>query len=196
MQITENLFELTDEQIESSKIIYNGKIIKCLVAPYHTFSQLENIVTFTKNTFLFPERELNIIKLRGFISMIVNNTSTDEFRIITTNQNIIIDMIDTSVRLLTESGDIVESPCKTFLTNIHVIKCELLENKKHQLNKNEITESQKRVRYIVDKLNKKGQNIKRSEYISLLKEIDIIGEPIMKSKLMEMAEENLTILDN
>lgn len=30
--IKENLFELTEEQIEMSKTLYNGKIIKCLVA--------------------------------------------------------------------------------------------------------------------------------------------------------------------
>ena len=120
MQITKNLFELTNEDIESSKMMYNGKIIKCLVTPYHTYAQLEKVVPFTKNTFLLPERELPITQIKGVVSMIVNSPSTDEFRIITTSQNIIMDMIDTSVRVLTESGDVVKSPCKTFMANIRV----------------------------------------------------------------------------
>lgn len=65
--IKENLFDLTPEQIEMSKNIYGGKIIKCLVAPYHSYNQLEKEVTYTKNTFLFPEREMSSSQCSSFI---------------------------------------------------------------------------------------------------------------------------------
>jgi len=45
--IQENLFDLTSDQIDQSKMIYNDKVIKCLVAPYHTYSQLEKLITYT-----------------------------------------------------------------------------------------------------------------------------------------------------
>ena len=92
MKINQNLFDLTPEQIETSKMMYSGKVIKCLVAPYHSYQELEKTVSFTKTTYLFPEREASVPQLRNLISMIVANPSTDEFRIITTNQNIIMDM--------------------------------------------------------------------------------------------------------
>ena len=77
--IKENLFDLTPEQIDMSKNIYNGKIIKCLVAPYHNYNQLEKVVTYTKNTFLFPEREMTSAQCSSLINMLVKNPSQDEF---------------------------------------------------------------------------------------------------------------------
>jgi len=56
MEIQNNLFDLTSEQEATSKMLYNGKIIKCLVAPYHTYNQLEKVIPYTKTTYLFPER--------------------------------------------------------------------------------------------------------------------------------------------
>lgn len=49
--------------------------------------------------------------------MIVKNPSQEEFRIVTVNQNIIMDMVDDCVRVLTQDGRIVPSPVKTFLAN-------------------------------------------------------------------------------
>ena len=93
MKINQNLFDLTIDQEATSKMMYNGKVIKCLVAPYHSYTQLEKIVPFTKTTYLFPEREMSISQVKSLISMIAANPSQEEFRIVTANQNIIIDMV-------------------------------------------------------------------------------------------------------
>jgi hypothetical protein len=130
--IQENLFDLTEEQISMSKTIYNGKIIKCLVAPYHSHRELEELITYTPTTYLFPEREMTSEQALSFISMVISNpkiNKDDEIRIITSSQSIILDMIDDCVRILTEHNTVVDCPIKTFMANIHDIRYEVLENK-------------------------------------------------------------------
>ena len=90
-EIKPNLFDLSKEEEQSSKMMYEGKIFKCLVAPYHTYQELEKIIPYTKNTYLFPERDIPSGKLPSLVSMMVKNPSKEEFRIITTNQFIILD---------------------------------------------------------------------------------------------------------
>lgn len=189
MDIKENLFDLSDEDIETSQMIYDGKIIKCLVAPYHSYAQLEKIVPFTKTTYLFPERELSSDKARGLISMIVKNPSNEEFRIVTAETSIIIDMVDCCVRVLTEGGNVLPSPCKTFLANIHDIRYDLLENKDHQLGEQEKTESVKRVNALIERVEK-AKDLNIVQFAALLKEIEMIGEPVIERKLKEMAHGN------
>jgi len=48
---------------------YNGKVIKCLVAPYHSYAQLEQTVPFTKTTYLFPEREMSVAQVKTLIKI-------------------------------------------------------------------------------------------------------------------------------
>lgn len=191
MQIKNNLFDLTTEQVETSKTIYDGKVIKCLVAPYHTYAQLEKIVPFTKNTYLFPERELSTAQIKGLISMIVKNPSQDEFRIVTANQNVILDMVDDCVRVLTEAGDVVDCPCKTFMANIHDIRYHILENEDHQISKADKTKAHDKVQQLIDRVQE--GTISKKDFEQLLKEIDMVGEPIISSKLKEMAYDNLTV---
>jgi len=192
MNISKNLFDLTEDQEKTSRSIYNGKVIKCLVAPYHTYDQLEKVIPYTKTTLLFPEREMSTTMIKGLISMIVANPSQDEFRIITTNQNIIMDMVGDCVRVLTEGGDIVYTGTKTFMANIHDIRYELLENDDHRLSESERTESQNKIKTIINRVNDKTP-ITRTDFTQLISEIDLIGEPIIKNKLKEMSR-NLTIV--
>jgi hypothetical protein len=192
MNISKNLFDLTEDQEKTSRSIYNGKVIKCLVAPYHTYDKLEKVIPYTKTTLLFPEREMSTTMIKGLISMIVANPSQDEFRIITTNQNIIMDMVGDCVRVLTEGGDIVYTGTKTFMANIHDIRYELLENDNHRLSESERTESQNKIKTIINRVNDKTP-ITRTDFTQLISEIDLIGEPIIKNKLKEMSR-NLTIV--
>ena len=185
LEITSNLFSLTKEQEETSKMMYDGKIIKCLVAPYHTYDVLEKIVPFTKTTYLFPEREMTIGQLSNLISMVVKSPTKDEIRIITGNQNIIMDMVDSSVRVLTEMGTVVPSPRKTFMANIHDIRYELLENESHQISKKAKNEMHERVNKIIDKINS-SKSITKAESVPLKVEINMIGEPLIREKLLEM----------
>lgn len=192
--IKENLFDLTPEQIDMSKNIYNGKIIKCLVAPYHNYNQLEKEVTYTKNTFLFPEREMTSAQCSSLISMLVKNTSQDEFLVITANQNIILDMIDGNVRILTEKGDIVDCPTKTFMANIHDIRYYVLENKSHQLSDDEKSEGNKVIQNLIG-LVQKGSEMTKAEYDALITKIEMVGEDIIRRKLLQMASSNINITD-
>lgn len=192
--IKENLFDLTPEQIDMSKNIYNGKIIKCLVAPYHSYNQLEKEVTYTKNTFLFPEREMTSAQCSSLISMLVKNPSQDEFLVITANQNIILDMIDGNVRILTEKGDIVDCPTKTFMANIHDIRYSVLENKAHQLSDEEKSEGNKVIQNLIG-LVQKGSEMTKVEYDALIAKIEMVGEDIIRRKLLQMASSNINITD-
>ncbi len=193
MKIAEDLFTLSKEETETSKMIYNNKIIKCLVAPYHTYNQLEKEIKYTKNTFLFPERELSIDKLKCLISMIVASKSMEEYRIITANQNVIIDMVDACVRVLTEDERIVPSPVKTFMANIHDIRYSLLENEDHQISKAEKTAGVEKIQKMIEKVQSGVPPMSKADYDNLISEINLIGEPIIREKLKEMARENIEI---
>ena len=186
-----NLFELTEEQISTSKMMYDGKVIKCLVAPYHSYKEMEEMVPYTETTYLFPEKEMSVAQVRNFISMVVaSDKITDEVRIITTSQNIIMDMVDGCVRVLTEGGDVVPSPEKTFMANIHTIRHCLLENEDHQLSKEEKSEAHKKIEVLIDKINDYCDNNKtmnKNEYDGLITKIKLIGEPIIRNKLLDMA---------
>jgi len=184
----DNFFELSPEEKATSEMIYEGKIIKCLVAPYHTYAQLEKKIPYTKNTYLFPERELPVPQLKSLISMIVASKSKEEFRIITANQNIIMDMVGECVRVLTEHGEVVPCPIKTFMANIHDIRYKVLENPDHQKSDVEKSMGHKKATILIDRIEK-AKTISREEFDTLIKEIDLIGEPIIEVKLKEMALE-------
>jgi hypothetical protein len=187
MNIQSNIFDLSTEEVETSEAIYNGKVIKCLVAPYHTYAQLEKIVPYTKTTFLFPEREMTTAQLSNFISMVVNMPTTDEIRIITASQNIIIDMVDTSVRILTEGGDVVPCPCKTFMANIHDIRYNILENPNHELSQSQKQHGKDKVNDLITRINNlKGTSVSKADKDKLLIDISMIGEPLIANVLKDM----------
>lgn len=186
--IAENLFDLNKEQIAMSKNVYNGKIIKCLVAPYHSYKQLEKLLTYTPTTYLFPEKEMSTNQARSFISMIVANEKiTDEVRIITTSQSIILDMIGSSVRILTEHDTIVDCPIKTFMANIHDIRYSVLENESHQKTQEQKNEAHTLINTIITDINNHSDNdleMDEDIYNDYVEKIKIIGEPLIKNQLM------------
>ncbi len=188
MNIPKNLFDLTADQEDTSKMIYNGKIIKCLVAPYHTYNELEKVIPYSPNTFLYPEKELSIQRLKSFISTVVNS-KLEEAQIITTNQNIIMDMVDACVRVLTEDGTIVACPIKTFMANIHDIRYSLLENEDHQISKDKKEKGKEIVNDIITEINNLS-TVTKDQRKKLEQRIDLIGEElisnILKSKLREI----------
>ena len=193
MKINQNLFDLEPDQEATSKMMYNGKVIKCLVAPYHSYAQLEKIVPFTKTTYLFPEREMSVAQVKGLISMIVANPSQEEFRIVTANQNIILDMVGDCVRVLTEGDEVVYTGTKTFMANIHDIRYELLENDDHRLSESERTQAHKNIGVLIDRVNDTETPITKGDFAQLISQINMIGEEFVKSKLREMASE-LTVI--
>jgi len=187
--IQENLFDLTSEQVSLSKMMYNDKVIKCLVAPYHTYSQLKKVIKYTNTTYLFPERDLNISQLRSLMTMLVASPYQEEIRIITTNQNVIMDMIDDCVRVLTEGDEVVPSPCKTFMANIHSIRHYLLENEDHQISKSDKNNNgTDEINNIISIINK-STTMSKSSYKNLISRIQLIGENIIRLRLLDMAQE-------
>ena len=115
--INKNLFDLTPEQIEASKMMY-GKVIKCLIAPYH---HIKNIpLEPNDEVYVFPERDLDIQQRKEIVS-IMANSSKEEIRFVTSDVFIIRDMIDGCTRLLTPDGEIVTTPEQTFAANHHTI---------------------------------------------------------------------------
>jgi hypothetical protein len=192
MEIKENLFDLSKEQEETSKMVYDGKIVKCLVAPYHNYEKLEKVIPFTKTTYLYPERDLSLEQMTKLVSMIVASKSKEEFRIVTANQNIILDMADACVRVLTEDGRVLPSPCKTFMANIHTIRYELLENDAHRISKEERTRAKKTIDELIEKIQKGGK-VTKKQYDKIIEDCDMIGEDLIREKLKEMAQEKFTI---
>ena len=193
MKINQKLFDLEPDQEATSKMMYNGKVIKCLVAPYHSYAQLEKTIPFTKTTYLFPEREMSVAQVKGLISMIVANPSQEEFRIVTANQNIILDMVGDCVRVLTEGDEVVYTGTKTFMANIHDIRYELLENDDHRLSESERTQAHKNIGVLIDRVNDTETPITKGDFAQLISQINMIGEEFVKSKLREMASE-LTVI--
>jgi hypothetical protein len=206
MRFKEGLFELTKEQENTVKMMYNGKLIKCLVAPYHSYSDLESVIPYTKSTFLFPEREMSDGQANSLISNLVES-DLDNIIIITTHMGIILDMVD-GVHVLTQNGTIVDGKTKTFMANIHNIRYNLLENPKHRNGTEQIEKSKgvTEINKIIDKINElNGSSISQEEYNELKVKVDMIGEDVIRNTLTEMIREisiskttlskNLTLLD-
>lgn len=120
--------------------------------------------------------------------MVVGSDKKDEVRIITANQNVIMDMIDSSVRVLTEGGDVVPSPCKTFMANIHDIRYNLLENGSHQLSKEEKSQGVDEVNRIIS-IIQTSKTLSKDKFDILMTKIRLIGEPIIRNRLVDMSRE-------
>ena len=185
------LFDLTEEQEKTVKMMYKGKIIKCLVAPYHSFKDLESSIPYTKSTYLFPEREMSEGQANSLISNLVSSDITDEIIIITTQMGIILDMVD-GVHVLTQNGTIVDGNTKTFMANIHTIRYDLLENSDHRNGSEPIEEtagSTATNNLITEIRDLSGETIPQSEYTELKKRVDIIGEDVIRNILSGMLED-------
>jgi len=182
MKLQPNLFDLSKEDISTSKMMYNDKIVKCLIAPYHNQRMLE--MDYAENVFMFPEKEMSQNQTRQFISMIANS-KFEEVLIITAEVNIIYDMIDCCVRILTEFDTIVESLEKTFAANQHTIIYSILNNQEHQKSDKEKAKSHTDINKIIDKITGKN-SITKDEYDTMLGVIDKIGEPVISNKLKQM----------
>lgn len=181
------IFDLTTEQLDLTKMFYDGKVIKCLVAPYHTAQYFEENLKYAENVFVFPENSIPRDKLGYIISMIVNNPKYTEAVIITTSNEIITQMIGENVRVFTQAGNIVECPIKCLMANIHDIRYSLLENESFKDTKsinvsnfgNEFTQA------LIEKL--RTTEIKnKKEYDIFKSKIELIGERVIRDKMLEM----------
>jgi ferredoxin-thioredoxin reductase catalytic subunit len=188
--ISANLFDLSPEQETLSRSIYDGKIIKCLVAPYHTYRQLEKMIEFDQHIYLLPEKEVTIQHLKQLVATIVATGKNDvEYKIVTANQNVIMDMIDPCVRVLTEREEIVESPIKTFYANIHDIRYSLLENKDHQLTDEEKDNQKSQITQLINDLEEAKNGVSETTLQNLIHRVELVGDIIVKISLRNMLKE-------
>ncbi len=194
MKLKKELFELTKEQEETSKTLYNGKIVKCLVAPYHVydttnfnspiFASNKIEMDWAENIYMFPEKEMSEVQTRQFVSIVANGKH-QEVLIITASQNIILNMYDGCVRILTEFDKIVDCPEKTFGANIHTVNIKILNNKSHQKD----GESSYGNNFYVEKINKiiseinDKEDFTQKEYNKIIESIGRIGEQLVEKKL-------------
>lgn len=192
MKIPANLFTLTKEQKELSEMIYEGKVIKCLIAPAHTYEELEKVLPYTKTTFLFPEREMTIQQAQNLISMLVAKPIAEEVLIVTASMEIILNMIDACCRVLTGDGDIVPCPVKTFMANPHDIRYGILSNERYATSK-EKSHAKDLINKMIDKINK-AKSFTKAEAVALKAKVDLIGEPLVTYKLKEMIDDKTVSL--
>ena len=103
-------------------------------------------------------------------------------------------MIDGNVRILTEKGDIVDCPTKTFMANIHDIRYSVLENKDHQLSDEEKSESRAICDEIITLVNSPF-TMTKSEYDELLVKINLIGDDLIRGIVIRQANSNVNLSD-
>lgn len=186
------IFDLTTEQLDLTKMFYDGKVIKCLVAPYHTTKYFEENLKYAENVFVFPENSIPRDKLGTIIGMIVANPKYKEAVIITTSNEIITQMIGENVRVFTEAGNIVDCPIKCLMANIHDIRYSLLENDSFKDTKgtNVSNFGTGFTQALLDKL-KNTKIADKKEYELFKSKIELIGEPLIREKMLEMLNEKI-----
>jgi len=185
--ISKEIFKLEKEQEDFTKMFYNGKVIKCLVAPYHTAQYFEQNLEWADNIYVFPENSIPRDRLASIISMIVNGPKQETI-IITTSNEIITQMIGDNVRVFTEAGNIVPCPIKCLMANIHDIRYNLLENKEFKDGKgfNVSNFGEGFVRSLIDKINTSEKS--KENYDLFKSRIELVGEDVIRVALMNTLE--------
>lgn len=181
--INKEIFKLDPEQESLTKMFYDGKIIKCLVAPYHTAQYFEKNLEWADNIYLFPENSVPRDKLSSLINMIVSGDKQESI-IITTSNELITQMVGENVRVFTEAGNIVPCPIKCLMANIHDIKYNLIENSEfkdgNKVNVSNFGEGF--VSSLIDKIN--STTIDNSNYDLFKSRIELVGEEVIKKALI------------
>ena len=186
--IESNFIDMSAEDVLMSNSLF-GFTLKCIIAPYHSYEQLKDIVPYTETTFLFPERDVHMSydKAKGFISMLANrfkNTNA-EIRIVTASMSIIGDLPKECTSILKEDGTLVKNPEKTFLANIHSIRLDILESENYRLSSASKNMMQQLVNDLIDKINS-SLPFNKMDYDDVERKIKTIGEPLIGNKLLEM----------
>jgi len=182
------IFQMDANQESTTKMFYDGKVIKCLVAPYHTSAYFEDNLEWANNTFVFPENTMPVSSLSSLIAMIVASPKYSEALIITTSNEIITQMVGDNVRVMTESGKIVPCPIKTLMANIHDIRYELIENElfKDVADGTNVSNFGKsHVEKLIEKLNNTTIT-SQAQYDSMEAAIGKIGEVVIRNSMMTM----------
>lgn len=171
-------FKLNNSEIEKSKKIY-GKVIKCLISPYHLPNDFKNTnYKHEKNrsVYIFPEHKLRFEQTKNVISEIMK-TKSDDILIITSNVNIIMDMIDCCVRILNRDNTISYCTKKTYGANYYDIH-DIMFNNRIGIPNKAYSDIKEYITYI-----ESTESINSKEYEDGVSFCDIIGDEIISHKL-------------
>jgi hypothetical protein len=182
--ITKNLFELTPEQKQMSISMY-GKVIKCLIAPYHSIKDIP--LEPNNEVYVYPERDLNIQQRKTIVGVMANSAK-EEICFVTSDVFIITDMFDGCCRILTPDGEIEEVPTKTFAANAHDILLTVLQDDNYvEKYKEGAKDYRNMINGIITAIEKKTMT--QAEYDKNESLIDMIGEPVIAGPLRNMLRE-------
>ena len=188
----ENKFELTEEEVKTSIEIY-GKVIKCVIAPYHTpwnVTETEVGKLVAESIITFPERIISAKDCKFYIKNLVEDKSgAKEVLIITSNTDIISDMIRQNVRLLDKDGELHEIDLKPFLANVHDIRNLMGLMNNDNFSSDLLKDQIEKICNCTDK----NQPLKDEELIGKI--IDSIGDPLIVN-IMERQFEDAKRINN
>lgn len=198
-------FDLTEQEIELSKTYYKGKVIKCIIAPYHSYEQLKDMVDYS--TILFPERGLSLLEADSFIYNLIENDEVQEATIITSNPYIVRDMIRPCVRVFTFYGELARFPMSTFRINLLELEEILFTNEDEEYRKEDEepkefkappaghSYSDKIIVELIDFMNEYSDGEKtmsKKDFDSVQDKIKMIGDTYLRVSL-EMHGEKITV---
>jgi len=188
-KITKNLFDLTQSQIDSSISMY-GKVIKCLIAPYHNIQNIP--LESNDEVYVYPERDLSIQQRKEMVGVMANSNKK-EICFVTSDLFLILDMIDCCCRILTPDGKIEELYEKTFSANPHTIIYKILQNDVYEkLYKDGVKDYRNKINDII-KVIVDVKTMTKSEYDKNMAVIELIGEDLIRNKMKSMMR-NVTII--
>lgn len=184
------LFDITEEQAEVSRKLF-GRIVKCIVAPNHTYDQMIEMVS-NKNVHIFPERDISKTKAREFINDNLEKEkgekSTNDILIITSETSIITDIPGELVRVMDLKNELHMCPIKTFHANIIDVEMDLFRNS----NFTDTDESKEFRTNQMEKIIEKVQEVKTEKRKLLPKEregiklvLDILGDDYLLASFNE-----------
>lgn len=184
-KISKSLFELTKKDKAMSVQMY-GKVIKCLIAPYHNITNIP--IESNNTTYVYPERDLDIQQRKEIVSVMANS-ALPEVCFVTSDVFIIRDMIDCCTRVLTPEGKIESTPQKTFAANHHTVLHEILADEHHidQYKEGKTKSTDIINKVIKDLQTKKTMSFSEKEAHRAI--INSIGEDLISHKLMEMLDD-------
>ncbi len=182
--ISKKLFDLTPEQKDKSIKMY-GKVIKCLIAPYHTINRLP--LEHNDNVYVYPERDLTIEQRKELISDMCN-TEKDEYLLVTSDMFIISDLITDCVRILTNDAEIIECSIKPFGANLYDVLKILRQEKTY----NESSKYRNILRKLITDIENK-KPMTKDEFDNAKFIINSTGDEIISLKLNEMLKD-ITII--
>jgi uncharacterized protein YaiI (UPF0178 family) len=164
-------------------MFYNGKVIKCLVAPYHTAQYFEKNLEYVNNIFVFPENSISQQQLSSIITMIVNSPKYSEALIITADVFLITQMIGENVRVFTQAGNIVPCPIKCLMANIHDVRYRLLDAAEFKDGSDVPTDfGREMVQSLLDQI-RSNTDKSTTRYNFMKSRIDMIGEDVIRIAL-------------